>query len=105
MVNKNLFSRYLLTPMHLAHWSPMAGSMRAHSCVDSVRVPREVGLHRVEQVEIVGVVGLVVASYPHHQHEVHKPVGGVAGRVQAIEGDVGQAAVDDGDSWLQQGRL
>src|SRR5664280_3565868 len=94
MVNKNLFSRYLLTPMHLPDWSPMAGSMRAHSCVDSIRVPREVGLHRVEQIEIVGVVSLVVASNPHHQHEIHEPMGGVAGRMQAVQGDAGQAAVD-----------
>ena len=48
----------------------------------------------MEQVEAVHVVGLAVAGRPHHQHEVHEAVGGVARRVQAVQGDAGQAAVD-----------
>src|SRR5262249_52160612 len=65
------------------------------SCLHSVRVPREVGLHRVEQIEGVDVVGLLArAGHAHHQHEVHEAVGGVARQPQAFKRDLAESLLD-----------
>src|ERR1039457_486130 len=110
MVKRNLFTMYLLTRcLPLASGAPsgaafprrpsLAPQSRRHrapparSRVCSVRVPGEVGLHRVEQVEVIRVVGFAVARYPHRQYDLMARGGGVPGGVRAVEGAVGKAAV------------
>jgi Glycosyl hydrolases family 43 len=49
----------------------------------------------VEEVDGVEVVGLgAVTGHTHHQHEVHEPMSGIAGTVQAVQCDLGEAALD-----------
>src|SRR5262245_39616856 len=66
----------------------------SRSCVRAVRIPREVGLHRVEQVEMVRVVGGFTAGDAHHQHEVHEAVCRVARIAEVVEADAGKRGID-----------